>query len=99
MEKNLCFGCYEPTRKDLIGKNCQRRRIYCESKENYPTRPHGYNPKSKEPKAVGSQSSEEKLTDSGRKISCTSITIYEDLISMYVVPVKVNPKEPVVSWL
>ena len=41
----------------------------------------------------GSQSSEEKLGDSERKIACASTTIQEDVISMCVVPVKVKHKD------
>ena len=42
--------------------------------------------------AGGSQSSEEKSTDSGRKIACASTTM-QDVISICVVPVKVKQKD------
>ena len=93
MKQKLCFGCYEPTNKDHTGRNCPRRRICCVCKENHQTGLHGYKPKSKESVTGGSQSSEEKSFDSGRKIACASTTIQEDVISMCMVPVKVKHKD------
>ena len=93
MKQKLCFGCYEPISKDHNGRNCPRRRICCVCNENHPTGLHGHKPKNKESVAGGSQSSEEKSTDSRRKIACASTTIQEDVISMCVVPVKVKHKD------
>ena len=93
MKQKLCFGCYEPISKDHSGRNCLRRRICCVCKENYPTGMHGYKPKSKESVTGGSQRSEEKSTDSGRKIACASTTIQEDVITLCVVLVKVKHKD------
>ena len=93
MKQKLYFGCYEPVNKDHSGRNCPRRRIYCVCKENHPTGLHRYKPKSKESVTGGSQSSEEKSTDSRRKIARASTTIREDVILMCVVPVKVKHKD------
>ena len=93
MKQKLCFGCYETISKDHNGRNCPRRRICCVCNENHPTGLHGHKPKNKESVAGGSQSSEEKSTDSRRKIACASTTIQEDVISMCVVPVKVKHKD------
>ena len=93
MKQKLCFGCYELISKNHSGRKCPRRRICCLCKENHPIGLHRYKPKSKESVAGGSQSSEEKSTDSRRKIACASTTIQEDVISMCVVPVKVKHKD------
>ena len=81
MKHKLCFGCYEPRSKDYSGRNCLGRRVCCVCKENHLTGLHGYKPKSKESVVGGSQSSEEKSTVSGRKITLrmtwqTKIIIY-----------------------
>ena len=93
MKQKLCFGCYKPISKDHSGRNCPRRRICCVCNENHPTGMHGHKPKGKVLMAGGSQGSEEKSTDSRRKIACASTTLQEDVISMCVVPVKVKHKD------
>ena len=80
-------------KKDHSGRNCPRRRICCVCKENHSTGPHGYKPRHKESVARGIQSSEEKSTNSGRKIACASTTIQEDAISMCVVLLKIKHKD------
>ena len=92
MKQKLCFGSYEPISKYHSRRNCPKRRICCVCNENHPTGLHGHKPKSKESVAGGSQRSEEKSTDSRRKIASTSTAIQEDVISMCVVPVKVKHK-------
>ena len=72
MKQKLCFGSYKPIRKDHSGRNCPRRRICFVCNKIHPTGLHGHNPKIKESVAGGSQTSEEKSTDSRRKIACAS---------------------------
>ena len=93
MKQKLCFGCYEPISKDHNRRNCPRRIICCVCEENHLTGLHKYKPSSKQSMAGGSQRSEEKSTDSERKVACASTTIQEDVISMCVVPVKVKHKD------
>ena len=68
MKQKLCFSNYESISNDHSGRNCPRRRICFVCKENHPTGLHGYQPKSKELVAGGSQNSEEKSNDSEKKL-------------------------------
>ena len=81
-KKRLCYGCYKNISKIHNGKNCTNRRICKVCGEKHPTTMHGLKPKPVK---------NEKLNDpSGPGVTCASVKMREQVISMSVVPVKVT---------
>ena len=91
-KKKLCYGCLAAISKKHNAKKCPNRRSCKVCNGRHPITLHGVKLDKKDKASI---KNEKNNGEQNEEIKCASVNTYSDVISMYIVPVRVKRKDSI----